>query len=156
MKEIQLTKGKVTRVDDADFAVLNIYKWHLGGRKQGPYYAIRTVRVAGKRTTLRMHQQIKGGTGFDHEDNDGLNNQRYNLRPANSQQNNHNATKQQGTSSQFKGVYKRGNKYRAQITLNYEKRMLGTFDTETDAAKRYDAEALILFGKFAKLNFPVI
>lgn len=52
MKEIKLTQGKITLVDDKDFKYLNQWKWcaHKGGRT---YYVVRNGRdETGKRITI--------------------------------------------------------------------------------------------------------
>ena len=156
MKEIQLTQGKVTRVDDADFAILNQHKWSADRHKH-TFYAVCAIRENGKRKTLRMHCAILGQSKVDHEDGDGLNNQRYNLRPANKRQNAANTAKQFGTTSQYRGVDRSQSGWRAQITADGKRIHLGRFalDQEINAAKAYDTAAILHHGKFARLNFPV-
>jgi len=56
--------------------------------------------------------------------------------------------------SKFKGVdfdicHKQ---WRARITENYNKTFLGYFDSEIEAAKKYDEIAILIFGEYAKLN----
>ncbi len=153
MKTIQLTQNQVARVDDSDFDALNTFKW-CDARDGKTFYALRKVPHNGSYKTVRLHQQIMGGNGFDHEDGDGLNNQRYNLRPANKTQNKANSAKQGGTASVYKGVHRDRNKWRAQITAGVRIH-LGCFDLEIDAAKAYDTAAIQHFGEFAKLNFPL-
>ena len=156
MKEIQLTQGKVTRVDDADFAALNMFNWSAE-RSRHTFYAVRKTPRSEGYKTVRMHQQIAGGKGFDHEDGDGLNNQRYNLRPANKRQNAANTAKQFGTTSQYRGVDRSQSGWRAQITADGKRIHLGRFalDQEISAAKAYDTAAILHHGKFARLNFPI-
>jgi hypothetical protein len=46
-----------------------------------------------------------------------------------------------------------GGKFRAQITVNKQMIILGTFDTEDEGARVYDAAAREYFGEFAACNF---
>ena len=162
MKEIPLTQNQVALVDDEDYNELVKYKWQARlVKKTGNYYACRSgKKVDGKRPQIRMHCAILGIIGVDHRDSNGLNNQRYNLRPASQLGNARNASKSKAKlTSKYKGVCIRNETktlaYRAQITVNYKKIMLGTFHNEIEAAKVYDAAALKYFGEFAKLNFPL-
>jgi hypothetical protein len=105
-----------------------------------------------------MHQQIMGGTGFDHGYGDGLNNQRYNLRPATSSQNSMNRRKpvlSRVSTSQYKGVSRVRDRWRVQIkSVDKATTHGGYYSTEIEAAKRYDELAKQHYGEFAKLNFP--
>ena len=108
-----------------------------------------------------MHKIINNAPMIDHEDTNGLNNQRHNLRSASYRQNSMNRNKSShGTSSQYKGVHfgKRERKFIAQIKVNEKLIYLGTFDItqEKAAALAYDAAALEHFGEFARLNFPPV
>ena len=55
--------------------------------------------------------------------------------------------------SKYKGVFKCGKKFKAQIQMKNVQTYLGTFDTPEDAAKAYDAYALQSLGPKAKTNF---
>ena len=162
MKQIQLTQGYVACVDDEDFAEVSQYKWRAE-RSGKTFYAVRTTREGSHRKTVRMHQQITGGNGFDHEDRDGLNNQRYNLRPAGPDQNAVNSEKpvhkSHAATSQYKGVSlataKRSKPWLSQLGVKGKMLNLGYHATEIEAAKAYDLAAVQHHGKFAYLNFPV-
>lgn len=156
MKEIKLPKGRVALVDDEDYERVNQFRWRAT-KEFNTLYAVRVIKVYGRRTTLRMHRFILGLTDkkiqVDHRSGDGLNNQRSNLRIATNQQNGRNRVGVNKTS-QFKGVYfnKEKNKYTAQIKLNYKTRYIGHFPSEIEAARAYDIRAKELFGEFARPN----
>jgi len=150
VKEIKLTQGKVTLVDDWEYERLNKYKWcaHLNGNT---YYAVKGVPI------IRMHHSVlppPPGLEIDHIDGDGLNNQRHNLRYCEHQQNCMNRRIQSGTSSKYKGVSwdKRKCKWQASIALNHKTSFLGYFKTEKEAALIYNVAAIQRFGEFARLN----
>jgi hypothetical protein len=153
--------GRVALVDDADYELVAQYHWNImerkleGQRTRGPY-AITWVYKDGGRHLLSMHQLITGWPLTDHEDHDGLNNQRYNLRDATKRQNNQNSRSRLGSSSQYKGVYwnKKQQGWVAAIGHHGKTKWLGTFDAEKDAALAYDVAARELFGEFAVLNLP--
>ena len=156
MKEINLTQGFKTQVDDSDYEWLNQWKWRIEISKWGKY-AVRTDYSNGKKN-IKMSRVILGLTDpkiqSEHKDRNGLNNQRRNLRTATNQQNSIN---QIGCnkSSQYKGVYfdKERKKFASQIKVNYKSTFIGRFNSEVEAAKAYDMRARELFGEFAYLNF---
>lgn len=69
------------------------------------------------------------------------------------QQNQANRRGAKNSSSKYKGVSKKRNKWQAQIMINGKPKNLGTFLTEEDAAKAYDQAALELHGDYSNLNF---
>ncbi len=150
-KQISLSskknKAKFAIVDDDDFAALSGYSWHM---KNG--YAFTGDR------DLRMHRFILGDppVGFivDHINGDKLDNRRANLRLATHAQNMQNMAPRQGSTSRFKGVYwKSEHRYWvAGITVNKIRHHLGSFVSEFDAARAYNAAAVKYFGEYARLN----
>lgn len=157
MKIINLSKGKTTIVDDEDFERVNQFKWtYFFNPKNKKEYARRGVKRKDrgvKQETVYLHRFIMSApkdVQIDHKNNDGLDNQKKNLRVCDNSQNHFNQKKRIGGSSEFKGVGKNGNLWRGRIkTIE-----LGSFANEVDAACAYDEMAKIMFGEFALLNFP--
>lgn len=165
MKTIHLSQGKVALVDDADYDRLSQFTWgyyeHYRTGKTG-YAARYATRLPGekRRRIICMHREILGLTGrvqADHRDGDGLNNQRYNIRPATKKQNTRAfRRKASGTSSQFRGVHwnAKAERWKANIRVDGKLIYLGSFEIETNAARAYDLAARKFFGDFASPNFP--
>jgi len=156
-----MANGRVALVDDEDAERIGRFRWRLyelerpGRRPQGPY-AHSSIWNGQGQTTTSMHIIVMGQKFIDHIDGDGLNNQKLNLRPATNGQNMANRKKNLGCSSPYKGVTwsRRLAKWVAQIQADGERRHLGVFADEIDAAKAYDVAACHFFGEYARPNFP--
>lgn len=87
----------------------------------------------------------------DHIDLDGANNRIANLRPATTAQNQMNRS----AGEKLKGASRnrRTGRWEASIKHRGQRIYIGTFATEDEAARAYDAEARNLFGAFARPNF---
>lgn len=121
MKEIPLTQGYVTLVDDADYEWLSRWKWHYHGG-----YAERGDGVL-------MHREITdcpAGKEVDHINHDPLDNRRENLRVVTRWQNMLNRRMRKGTL--------------AVIYFANRRRVLGEYPTEELAreAERKEKERL--------------
>ena len=157
MKEIQLTQGKVALVDDEDFEYLNQWKWYAHNH-HGKFYATRSIRINGKKKTVRMHRVIVNNTNpkmhTDHQNGDSLDNRRMNLRICTASENCRNTKKYIHNTSGYKGVTwnKAVKKWVARIELNKKRNHLGYFIDIKDAAHAYNEAAIKFHGAFAKLN----
>jgi hypothetical protein len=164
-KEIILPDRSIVLVDAEDFKELSRYKWHLlnhGVRRYAKRYSTKKERELGYPIFIRMHRQIMKviqypGTGIDHRNGNGLDNQKSNLREATDQQNGANSIKKVTATSIYKGVCKHtvNNNWIAGIKFNYKRLHLGSFKTEVEAALAYNRKATELFGEFAQLNIII-
>lgn len=152
MKEIQLSKGKSTIVDDDDYEVLNQYKWYCSHG-----YAVRDKIINKSRTSYRMHRVIMNcpeNMQVDHINGNPLDNRKINLRICTKNQNNKNLKKPLTNKTGYKGVSycKSRKKYCSYISINNKTKPLGRFDTAVEAAKAYNKAASEYYGEFANLN----
>ncbi len=160
MKEIKLTKGYVTLVDDEDYDYLSNFKWHVAckKRKSITLYAQRCSRLNGKIKKHMLHNIIMKppfGYQVDHIDRNGLNNIKSNLRICTVNENCRNVSKYNNKTSIYKGVsfVARRRRWLAKIKINKKVIEIGKFKNEMEAGMAYDFVAKILFGEFAYLNF---
>jgi hypothetical protein len=122
-KEIILTTGEITTVDDEDFLRVSQFSWYLVGRYPGR-------KCNGE--VLLLHRVILGLTIFDskevdHKDGNCFNNCKSNLRRCTHTENHQNEKiRQMKTSSQYKGVhYRKGSgRWQARITVNGIRKIL--------------------------------
>lgn len=157
MKKIKLTQGKFAQVDNSDYPWLNTWKWYAQ-KDYNTFYALRTIYTEGKKKVISMHRLIMDTPDnmlCDHQDRNGLNCQRHNMRNATPSQNSRNTTSRLNATSKYLGVswVKSKRKWIAQIKLNHRSIHIGAFLIEKDAAIAYDKAALEHFGEFANLNF---
>lgn len=163
MIEIELTRGKVALVDEADSALVLGSSWRAWRGRGAGWYAYATIHVDGKRKDVKMHRTILGlklgDPEVDHVNGDGLDNRRANLRIATSSQNHMNSDGCQARrKSKYKGVswtthrdMIAGGLWCAKIAVN-GKRIRRYAHSELEAARLYNDLALQHFGEFARLN----
>ena len=156
------TIGNYAQVDDEDYEYLNQWKWFAIRpnikKNTTLHYAVR----AGERGLLYMHKiLIESVKNIDHKDENGLNNQRNNLREATHGQN----TSNRSSNKKYKGVYKytwknkNGEIGEYYIARSDKKLSDGKTEiikkyckTEAEAATEYNKIAIQLHGEYAKLN----
>lgn len=151
---VPLTQGQWATIDIEDLDIVQQTSWSAT-RSKRTWYA-----KGSKPGFSYMHRVVMGlpigdPRLVDHVDGDGLNNRRSNLRVATSRQNAGNQRKRPSTS-RFKGVKRHHNRWVATIKAGYRSRHLGSFVSEEDAGRAYDAAAVAEWGEFAVLNFPLV
>lgn len=160
-REIALTKGYVTIVDDEDYERFSGLPWYASETNWGTYAYRSLPMCEGVRRNVSMHREIlglpaasDGGAFVDHANGDTLDNRRANLRTCTTTQNAANMGPHRGR--QFKGVswHKASKKWRAYLRDSYRQVSLGYYDTPEEAARAYDRAAFETWGGFARLNFP--
>ena len=161
--EIPLKHGKVAIIDAEDYPRVSQYKWHayrMGLRKD--WYVGTTIRINVhgkiKSTSLSLHRFLLNchtgdGVTIDHQDHDGLNNRKRNLRKCDSTGNVRNSRKFVKSEARYKGITRKKDRWRARIYCHGKRLSIGSFSTQHEAALAYDAKAKELFGEFAALNF---
>lgn len=163
MKLIPLTRGYFAQVDDKNYEWLNQWSWRARVTNH-TVYAERCVYLGGgrenpRRKTIAMHRLIMNTPDnlvCDHRDHNGLNCLEENMRNCTHGQNSMNvrasgASKYLGVSIRQSG--KKKGEILAQISVQGKKLHLGVFQSEEQAARRYDVAAKYFFGEFANLNF---
>lgn len=152
MKKIPLTNGGVALVDDEDYETLKKYRWNrldLISPNSSKSYVKRTE----KKKSFYMHRVIMNTPPklyVDHIDNNGLNNQKSNLRNVTCQQNIVRARKVKPPSG-FHGVSWRKDmkKWSARISVDGKYVWLGHYDKIEDAVDAYVKKSRETRGEFS-------
>jgi len=155
-REIYLTRGLVTLLDNDDYESMRHWTWYASNSSKHPY-AIRRLSQP-PRPIIVMHRVIMNAPDdavVDHINGDSLDNRRCNLRICTTQENVRNR-RTRAASSGFKGVslHSQSRLWRAAIHIDAKQITLGYFKDAVDAAHAYDDAAREYFGSFARLNFP--
>lgn len=155
MKLIQLSKGFKAQIDDSDYDLVIPFRWYTNEYRKGIYRAMKNASESSPE--MYMHRLIMNalkGQTVDHQDRNGLNNQRYNLRLCTHGQNLSNQGLHADNTSGLKGAYwsKKDCAWFSNIRHEGKTKFLGYFSTPKDAAKAYDEAALKFRGEFAATN----
>lgn len=142
-REIHLTQGYVTVVDEADFDYLSQWNWSVtvNGYAQRSYKNLTT----GKKGIMYLHRQIMmppDGMDVDHINRNRLDNRRSNLRICNRAINLLNKGPEPSNTSGYRGVYldKRNGRWRVRMKWQGRYKTFGGYDTALEASNVYEAK----------------
>lgn len=143
--------GSAFLFDEIDLPMIRGHTWHHGIR------GYPATRVNGK--TVVLHKLLipdADGYEIDHINGNKLDNRRCNLRVCTHQQNSYNQKRRQTNTSGYIGVsyVRRYGCFEAYIHHHGHKHHLGFFPEAEMAARTRDCVAKLLFGEYARLNFP--
>lgn len=153
---LYLPLGHSAFVSEEDFENMRSYTWCVNVDTKKRLYA---CRYAGNKR-IYMHREITScprGMVVDHINGNTLDNRRSNLRICTQKLNTHNSVP--WGRSGYRGVsqVKSTKRYRVRITdLDGAELNLGSYVDAAHAATVYDAAALLLYGDYAWLNFPIV
>lgn len=151
-REIKITQGQVTLVDDEDYDFLNQWRWQLWRKKyvkRTHHFWIKEQKKYGS-YHLYMHRVIMDalkGLVVDHINGNPLDNRKANLRICTNAQNITCGFRKLPKSG-FRGVVASGKQFQARLAG----KALGSFSCPKEAAKIYNNAAFELYGEFAVLN----
>lgn len=151
MIRVPLTRGQFALIDEGDAWVMR-HSWHAVPRAStGGYYACATINKR-KEYLHRVIMRAKPGDIIDHEDGNGLDCRRTNMRFADNSGNNANRIFPLGVSG-FRGVSPHKKGFRARVNWHGSVTRGRCFGSPVDAARDYDRLARQIQGEFAVLNF---
>ena len=131
---IPLSNGGEFIVDEQDAKFVMSRKWY--GAKS------RSTRYVKTGKNDRLHRMLLGVTDkskiVDHINGNGLDNRRSNLRIVDVSENVANRQKSR-CGNKCPGVYLRGKKWLARITVDYKQHRIGLFESEIDAIQALNA-----------------
>jgi len=149
---IPLTQGQNAIVDTEDYEWLNSFFWSAHSYRGRFFYAMRNGRIG----EPRMHRLIMGvsdpSIDVDHENHNGLDNRKKNLRICENGENARNCRVYSSNTSGYKGVSRNSRGWMSRIQVDKERIHLGTFSTPESAARAYNAAATVFHGEFCYLN----
>jgi hypothetical protein len=151
---IPLTRDMFALVDNIDSDLL-MFHWQAFGGGRWSWYAARGGKKRGQlHRIIGARMGIPASLQVDHENRNGLDCRRENLRGATPRQNTQNSRAKVGQVGVYKGVTASGNRWAARICVDGKPMFLAQFETREEAARCYDEAARKHFGAFAFVNFP--
>lgn len=158
MKQIPLTQGQFTIVDDHWFDYLSQWKWLARWSKDTKsFYAVRWEGKGDSRKTIRMSRVIMNTPDnmlCDHIHRNTLDNRESELRNVTKAQNNINRNIQKNNNSGLAGIFQRkdGGKYRAILRFGGKKVLDKTFQSIEGAVQARQEAEKKYFGEYANQN----
>lgn len=156
---IPLTNGQFSLVDWDDAEILCLWNWTAAlNRKDGTYYAARTLRKHDTNQCGKMHGMILNIRGReitpDHKNRNSLDNRRTNLRVSSVRQQSYNRGVRKESKSGIKGVQWREyiHKYAVSISIEGRRKHIGYLTAKEDAAQAYILAAYLYHGEFARIT----
>lgn len=154
---IPLTQGKVAIIDAVDVPLVKGRNWSATKRKNTFYARATKPRVDGRQTMEFLHRflmQAAPDIEVDHEDCDGLNCRRSNMRAATRYQNSLNIPRLSKNTSGHKGVHwnKAKSLWVARINVERRKIHLGFFSDIEAASAAYAEASKRHHGEFGRLS----
>lgn len=140
MKLLPLSQGLFAKVDNADFASVNKYKWTAAKHKKSQtFYVLRRQKGLGQQPTIYLARELLGLKYGDKRDADYLNGntldcQRSNLRVTTRRKNKRNCK-----AGRLLGAIwdKRNQCWVSRIWIGSVRKYLGSFATDVNAHKAY-------------------
>lgn len=142
----------VLLVSPEDRDLLKQFTWTIVRMGRNFYAVSEAVKGHAGIASRLLHQHVLDAPLLDHENRNGLDSRRSNVRRATHTQNQGNRRKRRGTVSRYKGVIWTRDKWVAQLRTLDKQMWLGSFSSEDDAALAYNFAAVEYFGEFATLN----
>lgn len=161
MRELPLSRGGVTVVDDDVYEWASLHKWQMcpcSSRRGDKWYARRTVwfpdRTSYQQSLARSILGLGRGDPrmADHIDGDSLNNLRENLRVVTHSQNARNRGACQSNTTGYRGVIKRDGVFRAIIAHDKRRFDIGAYTTSHEAAWAINVASQLLDADHFRLN----
>jgi hypothetical protein len=152
--EIQLTKGKIVRVDADDFERVNKFKWSaVWNPNTKSYYAVRGEGPRKDFRLIRMHRFIANTPEnmiCDHINHNTLDNRKHNLRNCTPSQSMMNRRLQSNNRTGYTGVFRYSTSFQARVRVGGKVIFQKNFRTLDEAVKAREEAVKKYHGEFAR------
>ena len=154
MKQIETSKkGLYVLVDEEDYNSLLLHSWSANFNNKTQRWQI-ISSVANKK--VKIHRFILSlkdpAIKVMHLNGNLFDTRRENLLCVTASQSMSTKVSHRDSKIKYKGVSKSGNRFKADICVDYNAIHLGTFDTKEEAAKAYNVASKKYFGELAYQN----